>query len=83
MAEALSEAVGLLREAVAGLTKDACFTCGSEPGCNINCAGCDWVARARRFLAAAEGVPCADCGRASGHEPSCISELARYLAEEL
>jgi hypothetical protein len=40
----------LVREAVEGLSQGACLTCGAEPGCNIDCAGCDWIIRAQRLL---------------------------------
>jgi hypothetical protein len=71
-------ASALIREAVAGLSQGACFTCGAEPGCNVDCKGCDWVARAERLLAAAEG-PCRDCGAVQGHEVACIGELVRRM----
>jgi hypothetical protein len=44
----------VLRDAVSGLSKGACFTCGSEPGCNIDCAGCLWISRAEDVIAKAE-----------------------------
>lgn len=40
----------LLQRAVDGLTQGACFTCGSEPGTNIDCAGCLWVRDAQHAL---------------------------------
>jgi hypothetical protein len=42
--------LSLVREAVEGLSQGACLTCGAEVGCNIDCAGCDWVIRAQRLL---------------------------------
>ena len=36
----------LLQRAVDVLTQGACYTCGAEPGCNIDCPGCKWVADA-------------------------------------
>jgi hypothetical protein len=47
---ATGSAVALIREAVAGLSTGACFTCGAEPGTNIDCKGCSWVSRAEQFL---------------------------------
>lgn len=38
--------LAVCRDAYEGLTQDACYTCGSEPGCNIDCPGCEWVSRA-------------------------------------
>lgn len=49
------ELLAILKDGVRWLTQDACLTCGSEPGCNIDCAGCIWVARAEAAIAKAEG----------------------------
>lgn len=49
------ELLAVLKDGVRGLTQGACLTCGSEPGCNIDCAGCRWVARAEAAIAKAEG----------------------------
>jgi hypothetical protein len=75
------ELLAVLKDAVRGLTQGACFTCGSEPGCNIDCAGCQWVARAEAVIAKAEAAtaPCADCGATGTHDAGCVGELARYL----
>jgi hypothetical protein len=47
----------VVRRAVAGLTTGACYTCGAEPGCNIDCAGCLWVSDAIAALAPQDGQP--------------------------
>ncbi len=52
---AAPELFAVLSAGVAGLTQSACFTCGAEPGCNIDCRGCQWVTQARYAIAKAEG----------------------------
>jgi hypothetical protein len=52
--EVVRNAVEVLRRGVDGLSTGACYTCGAEPGCNIDCAGCRWVCDAEWALAALE-----------------------------
>lgn len=78
-------AIALIREAVAGLSKGACLTCGAEPGCNIDCKGCAWIASAERFLsdlpastAASRVEPCrCEYGASGAHAALCPMAAAR------
>lgn len=44
----------IVKRAVDGLSQGACLTCGAEPGCNIDCPGCLWIADAAAALAEPE-----------------------------
>lgn len=46
----IAELKGVVQRALDGLVQTACFTCGAEPGSNIDCPGCMWVADAREAL---------------------------------
>jgi hypothetical protein len=52
---AAPELLNVVKRGVDGLSQGACLTCGSEPGVNIDCAGCRWVSDAEAVIAKAEG----------------------------
>lgn len=47
---------GALRSGVDGLSQGSCFTCGAEPGSNVDCPGCEWIAKAECLLTESSNV---------------------------
>ena len=70
--------MGIVQRAVGGLSQGECAMCGAEPGCNIDCPECRWVADAQAALAsptAAAQELLERVAKAGGPVAECIQEV--------